>query len=66
MVNLSSWNTVKSFSGMSSAGGDSKEKVWRTITQEASIDIQGDFFFSSSSSLFFFEDINLVQVLPWK
>lgn len=45
MVNLSSWNTVKSFSGMSSAGGDSKEKVWRTITQEASIDIQGDFFF---------------------
>lgn len=49
---------------MSSAGGDSQEKVWRTITQEASIDIQGEFFFPSSSSLFFSEDINLVQVLP--
>ncbi len=27
------------------AGGNSQEEVWRTITQEASTDIQGEYFF---------------------
>jgi hypothetical protein len=38
--------SVESFSAiMFFAGGNSQEEVWRTITQEASTDIQGEYFF---------------------